>query len=77
MNPEEGSFESRLQSVQDMIAQIEQGKLPLEDSVRQYEQGMKILKALETELGDMNRRLTVLQQGADGTDQERPLRTET
>ena len=67
---EKKSFEERLASVQEMIGRIEGGQLPLEDSVRQYEHGMKTLKGLEKELADINRRLTVLQEGET---EEQPL----
>lgn len=64
---EKRTFEERLQDVQEIISRIEEGKLPLEDSVKQFEDGMKTLAALEEELKEMNRRLTVLQ---DGTEHE-------
>ncbi len=67
MSEEKKSFEERLQDVQEIISRIEEGKLPLEDSVKQFEEGMKTLSALDEELKDMNRRLTVLQ---DGKEQE-------
>ena len=59
------SFEDKLQAVQEMADSIESGKLTLEDSVRQYEMGMKILGELDQELKDMNRRLTVLRDGKE------------
>ncbi len=58
-------FEDRLQSVQELIARIEGGKLSLEDSVKEYERGMKTLAELDRELADMTRRLTVLQEGKE------------
>ena len=64
-NQEAMNFEEKLQSVQDLADRIESGKLSLEDSVRQYEQGMKILGELDQELQDMNRRLTVLRDGKE------------
>lgn len=67
MSEEKKSFEERLQDVQEIISRIEEGKLPLEDSVKQFEEGMKTLSALDEELKDMNRRLTVLE---DGKEQE-------
>ena len=67
MSEEKKSFEERLQDVQEIISRIEEGKLPLEDSVKQFEEGMKTLSALDEELKDLNRRLTVLQ---DGREQE-------
>ena len=65
MSEEKKSFEERLQDVQEIISRIEEGKLPLEDSVKQFEEGMKTLSALDEELKDMNRRLTVLQDGGE------------
>ncbi len=65
MTEEKKSFEDRLQEVQEIISRIEEGKLPLEDSVRQFEEGMKTLAALDEELTDMSRRLTVLQDGKE------------
>ena len=69
MTEENRSFEEKLQDVQEIISRIEEGKLPLEDSVKQFENGMKTLAALEDELKEMNRRLTVLQ---DGKEKELP-----
>jgi exodeoxyribonuclease VII small subunit len=65
MTEEKGSFEERLQSVQEIITQIEEGKLSLEDSVKQFESGMKTLSQLDEELKGMNRRLTVLKDGKE------------
>ena len=76
MTEEKGSFEERLQSVQEIITQIEEGKLSLEDSVKQFESGMKTLSQLDEELKGMNRRLTVLKDGKEqemqggGTDED-------
>ncbi len=59
------SFEERLKQVQTLTAGIESGTLPLEQSVQEYERGMKILTELSAELESMNRRLTVLQNGQE------------
>ncbi len=65
MTDNKKSFEESLQEVQEIITRIEEGKLPLEDSVKQFEEGMKALAALDEELKEMNRRLTVLQEGKE------------
>ena len=65
MSEEKKSLEEKLQDVQEIITRIEEGNLPLEDSVKQFEEGMKTLSALDEELKDMNRRLTVLQDGGE------------
>ncbi len=72
---EEKTFEERLQSVQDTITLIENGKLSLEDSVREYERGIQILNGLDAELKEINRKLTVLQESPDGFE-EKPLKEE-
>ena len=59
------SFEEKLQQVQEMTARIESGTLPLEDSVKEFEKGMKILAELDAEMNDMKRRLAVLQNGKE------------
>ena len=62
------SFEERLQQVQEITGRIESGTLPLEDSVKEFELGMKILGGLTAELEGMNRRLAVLQNGKETED---------
>ena len=59
------SFEERLLEVQKLTGKIESGVLPLEDSVKEYERCMKILAELSSELENMNRRVTVLQNGKE------------
>lgn len=75
MDEEKPGFEERLKAVQQIISGIEEGKLPLEEAVRQYEAGMKELNQLDEELKEMTRRLTILQEGGDGP-AERPLEKE-
>ena len=65
MDERPAGFEEKLQTVQDIITRIESGKLTLDDSVKQYEEGMKMLGELDRELGEMNRRLTVLRDGKE------------
>lgn len=72
MSEEKRSFEERLQAVQEIISRIEGGTIPLEESVQQYEEGMKQLNALDEELSGISRRLTVLQSGKDGQPEEVP-----
>ena len=64
-NRNQPGFEEKLQLVQEMIAKIETGTLSLEDSVLQYEKGMKMLGELDSELECMNRRITALHEGKE------------
>ena len=70
------TFEERLAQVEALIGDMEGGALPLEEALRQYEEGMKALSALEQELQSAQQKLTVLRRAADGTEKEVPLEVE-
>ena len=38
------SFEEAIKELTDIVGKIEQGKIPLEDSLEQYEKGMALIK---------------------------------
>ena len=44
------TFEERLSQVEALIGQMESGALPLEEALKQYEEGMAALSALVTTL---------------------------
>ena len=67
------SFESQLNALDALITGMEQGDLPLEETLVRYEQGMNMLKELENELAMAQQRLTVLRQQPDGTEREEQL----
>lgn len=69
------TFEQQLDQVEALIARMEAGGMSLEDSVKQYEDGLKMLSALEKELQGITQRLTVLrtQTASSGEKEEREL----
>lgn len=67
------TFEQQLASVEALIEQMEGGALPLEESMKRYEEGVAMLTAMEKELQSATQRLTVIRQRADGTDEEVPM----
>lgn len=66
------TFEERLQQVEALIAKMESGEMPLEETMQQYEAGLNALNALEKELTAAQQRLTVLRQQS-GEDIELPM----
>lgn len=66
------TFEERLQQVEALIAKMESGEMPLEETMQQYEAGLNALNALEKELTAAQQRLTVLRQQS-GEDVELPM----
>ncbi len=73
---EKQSFEQRLNSVREIAEKIENGEMPLEEAVRQFESGIRTLKGLEEDLAEMKHRVTILQETADGAISERTLEDE-
>ena len=70
---QETGFEERLAKVKSILDGIESGKMPLEEAVRRYEEGIGILNGLDRDLNEMKRRITVAQEGPDGQIGETPL----
>ena len=70
---EKKTFEERLELVKSMIDKIEKGDLSLEESVTQFEEGMKILNELDQEMDQIQRRITLLQEQGDDNRTEIPL----
>lgn len=67
------TFEERLEAANSIVAMLESGKLPLEEAVRKYEQGLRLLKELEKELNETEQRLTVLREDMNGNLSEQPM----
>ena len=49
----ENSFEKNLQKLESIVDQLETGKIGLEESVKLYEEGMKIKKICDKKLKDI------------------------
>ena len=67
------TFEEQLAEVEALISRMENGGMPLEESLRRYEEGMKALAALEKELAEATQKVTVLRKSFDGAEEEIPL----
>ena len=67
------TFEQQLEAVEALIAGMESGSMPLEESMRRYEEGMAMIASMEKELLSAQQRLTVIRRNAEGGDEEVPL----
>ena len=67
------TFEQQLEAVEALIAGMESGSMPLEESMRRYEEGMAMIASMEKELQSAQQRLTVIRRSAEGEDEEVPL----
>jgi len=63
------SFEERLKRLEEIGEQIRQGSLPLEESISLFEEGIKLARSLEKELAKIERRVEILVNRPEATDE--------
>lgn len=59
-------FEQRLERLERLAEKLRDGKIPLEDAVALFEEGMKLSKSLEKDLARVERRVEILTQEPGG-----------
>ena len=62
---DELSFEQALEQMTSLVAKLESGELPLEESVAAFEQGVKLSRRCESLLDKAEQRLQVLNSNED------------
>ena len=63
-NPKEKlSFEQALTRLEQIVSQIEGGKVPLEESIEKYAQGIELIKQCRAILESAERKIQVLAKG--------------
>ncbi len=60
------SLEEAMARLEEVVAQLESEKLPLDKSLKLYEEGVKLATLCAGELESAKRKIQILQQGADG-----------
>ena len=60
------SFEESCLRLEEIIAKLEDEKLSLDESVKLYEEGMKLVVKCNKELADAERKIKILTRGEDG-----------
>ena len=62
----EKTFESSLAELEKIVEQLENGDLPLEESLKLFENGVKLSRECRERLTDAERRIEVLMKDGDG-----------
>jgi len=68
------NFEDSLSQLEAIAEQIEQGKIGLEESITQYEQGMSLVKHCRAILSKAELKIQELQERPDGTLNSVPMK---
>jgi exodeoxyribonuclease VII small subunit len=69
-------FEDALARLEAIVIELERGQLPLEDSMRIFEEGMKLSKTCLKMLEDAERKVEILIKDKDGVRRARPFEIE-
>ena len=54
------NFEQSMKKLEDMVAELENGNLNLDESVKRFEEGMKVAKQCNTILEEAEKKITIL-----------------
>lgn len=69
-------FEEALARLEAIVAELERGELPLDDSMRIFEEGIKLSKVCLKMLDDAERKVEILVKDKDGRKRTRPFELE-
>ena len=62
----EKSFEKSLEELEQIVTRLEDGDLPLEDSLELFEKGIKLSRECRERLANAERRIEILMKDSDG-----------
>ena len=68
--PKTEKFEASLEKLEEMVHKLEGGDLSLEDSMKIFEEGMKLVKTCETRLNEAQKKIAILMKDGSGNKKE-------
>lgn len=66
-------FESALSKLEAEVKRLESGNMPLDESIKAFEDAVKLVKICNEKLEDAERRVRILTEGADGSVTDMPF----
>lgn len=69
----EPKFETSLQRLEEIVQRLESGDMPLEESIRVFEEGMKLVAFCSQKLDEAEKKVTLLMSRQDGEVEEAPF----
>ena len=71
------TFEQAIERLEKIVADMEAAELPLEDVLKKYEEGTRLVRFCSQKLEEAEKKIEVLTKKADGTVALEPLESET
>ena len=72
----EKKFEKSMQRLEEIVLSLEGGELPLEDSLKVFEEGMKLVKFCSDKLDEAEQKVTLLLKESGGKQTQVPFKLE-
>lgn len=66
-------FEEALKRLEEIVAAMEGGNLPLDQALERYEEGVRLSRLCAATLDDAEKRIEMLAKGGDGKTETRPF----
>lgn len=63
--PENLSFEESLSELEQIVTELEQGEVPLDDALKQFERGIALVRTSQTKLEQAQQKVSILLQQND------------
>ena len=64
------SFEERLERLEKLAEKLREGKIPLEEAVALFEEGMRLARSLEKDLSRVERKVEILTREPESDEEE-------
>lgn len=71
--PKKLTFEQSMTQLEEIVRQLEQGEAALDDSLKLFEQGAKLVSMLHGQLDEAQQKVDQMMMGTDGTVQQIPF----
>ena len=67
------TFEAAMKQLEQIVQELESGNLSLEDSIKKFEEGIKLSKFCSAKLDETEKKITLLLKDQDGNVIEKPF----
>ena len=67
------TFEKAMQQLEEIVAELEKGELPLEKAMKKFEEGISLSRYCTEKLDETERRISLLMEGTDGEVASKPF----
>jgi exodeoxyribonuclease VII small subunit len=68
------TFENALKKLEEIASKLEDGSLGLDESINEFEKGIRLARFCHSKLEEAERKIEILQKGEDGEIKKKPIK---